>query len=193
MALEQRVYSMLIVSASQKFNKDMSDLLLRFPFQTEHAANAGEARRRCLEQSYDFVVLNAPLKDEFGSRFCMDMTASPDTVSVMFAPADVYDDVVDKVTPHGVFVIRKPSSPSTVTQSVTLLIAARERLRSVGKKAVKAENKLDEIRTVNKAKWFLIDNEDMSENDAHKYIEKTAMDAGISKRQAAQMIIERYN
>ena len=193
MALEQRVYTMLIVTASEKFNQDMTGMLLRFSFQTERAANVGEARRRCLEHSYDFVVLNAPLKDEFGSRFCMDITASPSTISVMFAPADVYDDVVDKVTPHGVFVIRKPSSPSTVNQSVTLLISARERLRSVGKQAVKAEDKLDEIRTVNKAKWFLIDKEDMSENEAHKYIEKAAMDAGISKRQAAQMIIEKYN
>ena len=53
--------------------------------------------------------------------------------------------------------------------------------------------KLEEIRVVNKAKWYLIDNEDMSENDAHKYIEKAAMDSGITKKQAAQMIVEKYS
>ena len=32
----------------------------------------------------------------------------------------------------------------------------------------------------------------MSENNAHKTIEKAAMDAGITKKQAAQLIIEKY-
>ena len=66
-------------------------------------------------------------------------------------------------------------------------------MRSVEKKAGKAENKLEEIRVINKAKWVLIDNEDMSENDAHKYSEEEAMEAGITKNQAAQIIIEKYS
>ena len=72
------------------------------------------------------------------------------------------------------------------------MISAREMLRTVEKKAGKAEDKLQEIRIVNKAKWFLIDNEDMSESDAHRYIEQQAMAAGITKRQAAQIVIDRY-
>ena len=72
------------------------------------------------------------------------------------------------------------------------MISAREKIRTIEKKAGKAENKLEEIRIVNKAKWFLIDNEDMTESEAHKYIEKQAMDAGITKQQVAQIIIDRY-
>ena len=132
-------------------------------------------------------------RDEFGSRLCMDASLSSGTVAAMFAATEVYDEIAQKVTPHGVFVIKKPASQQTVIQSLSLLISARERLRSVEKKAGKAENKLEEIRVVNKAKWYLIDNEDMSENDAHKYIEKAAMDSGITKMQAAQMIIEKYS
>ena len=60
------------------------------------------------------------------------------------------------------------------------------------KKAVKAESKLDDFRIVNKAKWLLIEHEGMSEADAHKYVEKSAMDAGITKRLAAQIIIDSY-
>lgn len=139
------------------------------------------------------VIVNAPLADEFGTRLCMDVSLSPGTVAVIFAPSEVYDEIVHKSAPHGVFVIRKPVAQQTVVQSLSLLISARERLRAVEKKAGKAENKLEEIRVVNKAKWVLIDNEDMSENDAHKYIEKAAMDAGITKKQAAQIIIEKYS
>ena len=192
MALEQQHYRALLVSLSEKFNTEISSLLQQESFSIECAASAGEARRGMLEKSYDFVIVNAPLRDEFGSRLCMDASSSSGTVAALFAATDVYDEIVHKVTPHGVFVIRKPVSKTTVVQSFSLLTSARERLRSVEKKAGKAESKLDEIRVVNKAKWYLIDNEDMSENDAHKYIEKAAMDSGITKKQAAQMIIEKY-
>lgn len=192
MAFEQRVYRALIVSSNEKFASEFGSLLTVERFRKDCARNAGEARRCILEQSYDFVFINSPLGDEFGTRLSMDAGFSAGAVAVIFAPAEVYDEIVHKSVPHGVFVIKKPAAQQTIAQSLSLLLSARERLRSVEQKAGKAENKLEEIRIVNKAKWYLIDNEDMSENDAHKYIEKAAMDAGITKKQAAQMIIERY-
>lgn len=192
MTLEQRSYHALIVSKSEKFTTEFGSLLSAERFLTDQATNAGAARRGILEKTYDFVVVNAPLTDEFGTRLCMDISLSAGTIAVIFAPSEVYDEIVHKGTPHGVFVIKKPASQQTIVQSLSLLISARERLRSVEKKAGKAQNKLEEIRVVNRAKWLLIDNEDMSESDAHKYIEKAAMDAGITKMQAAQMMIERY-
>lgn len=193
MALEQRSYRALIVSRSEKFTTEFGSLLSVEQFQKDSVQNAGQARRSVLEKSYDLVIVNSPLTDEFGTRLCMDISLSAGTVAVIFAPSDVYDEIVHKVTPHGVFVIKKPASQQTIIQSLSLLISARERLRSVEKKAGKAQNKLEEIRIVNRAKWYLIDNEEMTENDAHKYIEKAAMDAGITKMQAAQMIIEKYS
>lgn len=192
MALEQRVYRALIVSRSERFMKEIGSLLGVEQFRKDYADSAGEARRKLLERTYDFIIINAPLTDEFGSRLSMDVSVTAGTIAVLFALSDVYEEIVHKTAPHGVFIIKKPASQSVVTQSLSLLISARERLRAVEKKAGKAESKIEEIRVVNKAKWFLIDNEGLSENDAHKYIEKAAMDAGISKKQAAQMIIEKY-
>ena len=192
MALEQRVYHALIVSRSESFNKEIGSLLGVEQFKKDYADSAGEARRRLLERTYDFIIINSPLGDEFGSRLGMDASDSPGTVAVLFAMSDVYEEIVHKTSARGVFIIKKPASRSVVTQSLSLLISARERLRAVSKKAVKAEDKLDEIRVVNRAKWLLIDSEDMSESDAHRYIEKSAMDAVITKKQAAQIIIERY-
>lgn len=193
MALALRYYRALIVSRSEKFIKEIGSLLPMEQFQKDSALSASEARRMLLERSYDFVIVNAPLSDEFGSRLSMDISTSANTIAVLFTMSDVYEEIVHKTAPHGVFIIKKPVSQQTVIQSLSLLISARERLRAVEKKAGKAENKLEEIRVVNKAKWFLIDNEDMNENDAHKYIEKAAMDSGISKKQVAQMIIEKYS
>ena len=191
----QYSYRVLLVSLSEKFNNEIGSLL-QDSFsadQVDFASSAGEARRKLLEKTYDAVIVNAPLRDEFGSRLCMDASVSSGTVAALFAATEVYDEIVQKVTPHGVFVIRKPAAKQTIAQSFSLLISARERLRTVEKKAGKAESKLDEFKTVNRAKWLLIDSENMSEDEAHKYIEKAAMVSGITKKQAAQMIIEKYS
>ena len=192
--LEQYSYRVLIVSLSEKFNTEIGSLLQdSFAVDcVDCASSAGKARRNLLEKPYDFIIVNAPLRDEFGSRLCMDASVSSGTVAALFAATDVFDEIVGKVAPHGVFVIRKPAAKQSIAQSFSLLISARERLRTVEKKANKTESKLEEIKVVNRAKWLLIDNENMSEADAHRYIEKAAMDAGITKKQAAQMIIERY-
>ena len=50
-----------------------------------------------------------------------------------------------------------------------------------------------EIRIVNKAKWLLISELKMSEADAHRYIEKQAMDQCITKRSIAEDIIKTYS
>ena len=49
-----------------------------------------------------------------------------------------------------------------------------------------------EIRLVNKAKWILISELKMSEPDAHRYIEKQAMDRHITKQTIAEEIIKTY-
>ena len=70
--------------------------------------------------------------------------------------------------------------------------SARERLRKSVKKALSIEEKMEEIRIVNRAKWLLISELKMDEQGAHRYIEKQAMDRCISKRIVAEEIIKTY-
>jgi len=72
------------------------------------------------------------------------------------------------------------------------LESAREHLRQFEKKSLSIEEKMAEIRLVNKAKWILISELSLSEPEAHRYIEKQAMDRCISKRTIAEEIIKTY-
>ena len=51
---------------------------------------------------------------------------------------------------------------------------------------------MEEIRIVNRAKCLLISELKMTEPQAHHYIEKTAMDNCIPKKEAAKNIIKLY-
>ena len=51
---------------------------------------------------------------------------------------------------------------------------------------------MEEIRLVNRAKWLLIGELNMTEQEAHRYIEKQAMDRCVTKRVIAEQILSTY-
>ena len=51
---------------------------------------------------------------------------------------------------------------------------------------------MEEIRLVNRAKWVLIDQLRMTEQEAHRYIEKQAMDRCVTRRAVAESILATY-
>ena len=112
---------------------------------------------------------------------------------MLLVKADIHAAIHDKVAEHGVFTLPKPTSKSILTQALYWMESMRERLRQFEKKSVSIEEKMVEIRIVNKAKWLLISELKMSEADAHRYIEKQAMDQCITKRSIAEDIIKTYS
>lgn len=193
MVFDDRVYSALVVSSSEKFNDTLKPLLTAASAtDVRFADSIAKAKRIVLEKQYDFVIINSPLPDDTGTKFAIDLSSNKSTVCLVFARAEVYPDIRAKVISHGVFTLQKPTSSPAVASALDFMTAARERLRSSEKKAVSIEEKMEEIRLVNRAKWLLIDNLKMTEPDAHRYIEKQAMDSCVSKRQIATEIINTY-
>ena len=71
---QERTYSVLIVSASEKLDNSLRALLPGteyYPVQS--ARSVGEARRLLLGSSFDLVLINTPLKDDFGTQLAIDV------------------------------------------------------------------------------------------------------------------------
>lgn len=193
MSLKKRIYSVLIVSAAENFNSALIPLLSEsnyYPVNTVSSISA--AKRAIAGRLFDFVIVNAPLPDEPGTRFAIDVCASRSTVVMLCVKSDIHAETFDKVSEHGVFTLPKPTSKATMLQSLSWMASARERLRKFEDKTLSIEEKMEEIRIVNRAKWLLISELKMTEPDAHRYIEKRAMDQCVSKRDIAQEIIKTY-
>ena len=194
MSLQEQIYSVLVVSASDAFNSALIPLLpdSKFdPVRFETSVNA--AKRALANRTYDFIVINSPLPDDAGVRFAMDLSGLKTSVALLMVRSDVYATTYNRVAEYGVYVLPKPTSKPIVSQAIDWMIATRERLKKFEKKTVSTEEKMQEIRIVNRAKWVLIDSLKMTEADAHRYIEKQAMDRCISKREVAEEIIKTYS
>ena len=193
MQLKEHIYSVLIVSASEKFNESISALLPTSTYSPVHyTQSVNAAQRKILERSYDIILINTPLPDDFGIKFATEISAGKTSVVLLFIRNETYSEVYEKVCDYGVFTMRKPVPPLAINQSLDWLKATRERLRRMEKKNVSLQEKMEEIKIVNRAKWALINSCNMTETDAHRYIEKQAMDRCVTRREIAENIIQTY-
>lgn len=193
MSLKEHVYSVLVVSASESFTENVMPFLPEATYRpVKTAKSVSEAQRIIAERSYDLIIINTPLPDDFGAKFAIDISDRSPSVVLLFVRSENYHDILEKVSDFGVFTVRKPLSQQNLSQALDFTKATRERLRKMEKKTISLQEKMMEIRIVNRAKWALINSLDMSEEGAHRYIEKQAMDRCVSKKQIAEEILKTY-
>ena len=193
MDLKERFYSVLIVSAAEKLSSALTSLLSESrcsPVKT--VLSLSSAKRAWSERAYDFVIINSPLPDDTGIRFAIDAAASKGTVVLFLVRREIYDDIFEKAAGRGVFLLAKPVTRPYLELALDWMKSARERLRMTEAKTLSVEEKMEEIRIVNRAKWMLISELKMDEPQAHRYIEKQAMDRCISRREVAEEILRTY-
>ncbi|MBP3918026.1 MAG: ANTAR domain-containing protein [Clostridia bacterium] len=196
MPYKEHLYSVLIVSASDKFNGALGPLLPPATYTpVKIVGSIAEAQRQLLERFYDLVIINTPLPDDFGRKFAVELMGNrgeSSTVVLLCVKNELYAEIYEKVMDYGIFTLRKPLSLQMIVQALDWMCAMRQRLCGLEKKTVSLEDKMAEIRIVNRAKWALIEVCKMTEADAHRYIEKQAMDRCISKKEVAEGILQTY-
>ena len=193
MVFQERTYSVLIVTASERFTDSIMPLLPMtdyWPVQT--ASSVAEARRWLADTEFDIVLINTPLPDDFGMHLAIDICTGSGAGVLLLVKNDHYNEIYSKVVRYGVITLSKPTNRQMVAQNLRILCATRERIRQMQAKQATVEEKIKEIRLVNRAIWLLIECLNMTEAEAHRYIEKQAMDLRISRREAAENIIKTY-
>ena len=192
-AAKQTQISILIVSSDGKTTAFFMPILRTERFsQIAAAGGADEARRLMAGHPYDIVIINTPLPDDFGLRLAVDLVRYESTAVLLFVKSEVYEQVQQKTKDYGIIVLTKPYERYDATELINLLFAVNMRLRAAGRRAVSLMSRMEDIRIINRAKLILIERLKMSEAEAHRYVEKSAMDRCIKRREVAESIIKTY-
>lgn len=193
MVAGKRKYRILVAGAGGKLGDSIAALLPKSEYEPPvFASSVGEIRRVALDSTMDLVVLNAPLQEEFGTRLALDL-ADYNIGVMLMVQSDVYDQVRYKVEDYGVLTLPKPITRQSFYTSLKLLTAMRAKILRMEKKNLALQEKMLDIRTINRAKWLLITNLQMTEDEAHYHIEKKAMNTRQSRREIAEEIIRTYD
>ena len=182
-------HSILIVSDSERFVTIVKNSLVGFT-TIDIRKNASAARRCALERYYNIMVIDSPLSDEMGESLAIDIAEKSHTSVLLVTPQELFDQLTEEVTDYGVLVVPKPFPTGRIDKAIRYLISIQDRYFEMEKKRLSLEEKLEELRLVSKAKILLVEREHMSEDEAHRYIGKQAMNRGVSRRKIAEEILD---
>lgn len=156
------------------------------------ASSAQEAHTYLRQQAFDLCVIQLPLPDEFGIRFARQCATQYPIGVLLLSKRETYDQIVYQVKEDGIFVLGLPCSKEIIYQALCCLHASRLQVQKANLQIQKLCRRIREERLIYQAKLILIEQYHWSEEKAHHYIEKMAMNASQKKAVAAQMIIDKY-
>jgi response regulator NasT len=185
--------SALIISNTAKSTTLLEEMLTQNNISNISCVNnCGEARRLLTNRSFDLYIINTPLSDEFGEEFACDIASKEISQVILLVKNEIIDRVSDKVEKYGVLTVPKPLNKTNFWSILKLVNAAYAKIQKINQENYRLIKKIEDIRIIDRAKCILIEYLKLSEPEAHRYIEKHAMDMRVTRREVASGIIKTY-
>lgn len=158
----------------------------------EVAGSCSEARRRFLDVPYSLVLINAPLTDESGRQLASDLCASTPAGVILLVRGELAAQVSEATARDGVITLGKPFSRAQLAEAVSVLAAVLHKLRRYEAENAELTRRLEELRITSRAKCLVMEQMHLSEDDAHRYLEKQAMDNRMTRLEFAKSVIRLF-
>ena len=187
--MTEDTHSVLVVTKDSKLSQSISVMLMPPLFETEVLNDFNEARRRVTERSYNIILVD--YAEGEGADFATDAAEGLSTILLLTPPA-LFEEVSYRVEGYGIIAITNPFDQFYFYNMIKAAIAVQYKVQVLSSQTTKLKVKMEEIKQVNRAKMLLMQYLSMTEQEAHRYIEKEAMDSGLKKTAVAEKIIRTY-
>ena len=187
--MEAESHSVLLVSRDSKIVSQISAFLVPPLFELTTTSDFNEARRLATERSFNIIIADSG--DGYDTDFAINVADSYSTI-LLLVPNEHFDEISYRVEGYGILTITKPFEPFYLYNMMKIAIAVQYKVQVLSSQTTKLKVKMEEIKQVNRAKMLLMSNMNMSEQEAHRYIEKEAMDRGMKKTAISEEIIKTY-
>ena len=187
--MEAESHSVLLVSRDSKIISQVSAFLVPPLFELTTTSDFNEARRLATERTFNIIIADSG--DGYDTDFAINVADSYSTI-LLLVPNEHFDEISYRVEGYGILTITKPFEPFYFYNMVKIAIAVQYKVQVLSSQTTKLKVKMEEIKHVNRAKMLLMQNMNMSEQEAHRYIEKEAMDRGMKRTAISEEIIKTY-
>ena len=187
--MTEDTHSVLVVTKDTKLSQSISSMLIPPLFETEVMSDFNEARRRVTERVYNIILVD--YSEGEGADFATDASESLSTILLLVPPA-LFEEVSYRVEGYGIISITNPFDQFYIYNMIKAAIAVQYKVQVLSSQTTKLKVKMEEIKQVNRAKMLLMQNMNMTEQEAHRFIEKDAMDRSMKRIAIAEEIIKRY-
>lgn len=182
----------LIISQNEEMRDNLALTVKSCGFTSISVSDGSGARNTVTSGEFDLIILNTPLSDEYGlelAAYIMDNTAS---ALIVTAAQKNYDEIFHKIGEKGCYILSKPFTKSVLVQAINFTVSARNMLLKNEMERKALEKKLYNLKQINRAKCVLIQYLRITEEDAHRQIQKRAMDQRVPEVEVALDILKTY-
>ncbi len=141
--------------------------------------SAAEVKRLVHKQHVNMIVCGYKLRDETAETLFNDLPANC-TMMVL-----AIQSLLDMIGSDDIFKRAAPVSRSDLLASTRMLLQMGRRIE----RFVRPQRSMEEKALIEEAKRVLMDRHGMTEEQAHRFIQKRSMDSGAKLIQTAQMIL----
>lgn len=184
----------LITSFSADGVGILTEILANFDYtQIETAKNYQEARTLFQHKTFDLYLIHCLEPYHVAVNLAKKWISQPESQVLFVIREGVPQDICDSLEELGVIILEKPLHKKELAKYFKFLAISQVRFRKLQQEKEELAKEILNIKLVNRAKFILISHLNMSESEAHKYIEKEAMNTRNSKVHVAQKILKTYD
>ncbi|MCR4843233.1 MAG: ANTAR domain-containing protein [Eubacterium sp.] len=186
--------SALIVSKSEKTLSSLAVLLGRQGYKEVHKTTDSAKASDFLDlMELGVCIVDIAPEDEDLRSLAMDGAAdSPGCQFVVLVREEDEQEFARDMESRGIIIVSRPMNRQVFLTVLKMVDAVRIRMSHISSENDQLHKKIDDIRLINRAKMTIMTYLNMSEPDAHRYIEKQAMDLRITRRKVAENILKTY-
>ncbi len=185
----------LIVSGSSGAGASLSEFVRESLRCNPKVVYSAYQTKTALEKDpfLELAIINAPLADESGVELAEFITQETASHCILLLRQEKAEELADHANRHQILVMNKPLNKTSLYQLLITVNVAVQRSQTLFAENQRLERKIKDIRTVDRAKFMLMQYQGMTEEQAHSYLEHYAMDKRKRKPIAALEIIDRIN
>ena len=190
MKLTDRIGAILVIAAKPRIQSSVRSALTAKYGRVLTAETVQEARRAVEREKIALMVIFSPLKDEEEIPRLFDMAERRGIAAGYIVGREIYGETAYRLEGRNVFVVAYPLQMDQVLQLVSFLHQVQKRFWLVLSEQERLQRQVQDIQIACRVKCLLVEKREMTEEEAHHFIEQEAMNTGLSKREAALKILK---
>ncbi|MEZ5383109.1 MAG: response regulator [Microthrixaceae bacterium] len=170
---------------------DLSEMLTGEGYEVIEEVGSGDAAvERARELHPDLCILDVKMPGRLDGLAAARIVAEEDLAAVViltsFSQRELIGEAVDVGV--GAYVV-KPFQASDLVPAIEVALASRRQLQTLTGRADEAEQRYEQRKAIDRAKGLLMDNHGMSEHEAFRFLQTTAMSSRSTMAEVALQVV----
>ncbi|MBQ3920527.1 MAG: ANTAR domain-containing protein [Oscillospiraceae bacterium] len=182
----------LIICFAEDKRPAYVDLVRSAGIEDMTLSSGDNVRHLVTERTFDVIVTVLPFEREFGLDTAAFISGRTDAEQVIFVPSKVYDEVCSKAVGLPVSILPKNVPANIAVNTIRRALSVKCSLDKVKNENDDLRRRAEDEKLIYRAKCVLIEYLKLSEPDAHRLLQKRAMDRRTSLADAARSVLNTY-